>query len=154
MKNKIISSNEPTISIGTASKLLGLSTSTLRMYENEGLMVIYKTPKNRRLYSPKDLEWAEQIQRLIKKEKMNIAGIKHLLALIPCWKIKRCSEEPKSKCKAYFSSDLPCWVIKTAKNPNQKRRCRNCEIYLNAQICDNLKLLLKQYPLKETPQIH
>lgn len=148
MKNKILSSFEPTISIGTASKLLGLSTSTLRMYENEGLMVIYKTPKNRRLYSQKDLEWAKRIKELIKKEKMNIAGIKHLISLIPCWEIKNCPDEPKNKCKAYFRSDLPCWIVKASKNSNQKRKCRNCEVYLNAEQCDNLKQLIKQHLLK------
>ncbi len=39
MENKSLNKNEPIYPIGVASKLLGISVHTLRMYEKEGLII-------------------------------------------------------------------------------------------------------------------
>ena len=39
-------SNKPVYTISTAARLLGISIPTLRMYENEGLIIPFKNPAN------------------------------------------------------------------------------------------------------------
>jgi len=34
----------------------------------------------------------------MKKDGLNIAGIRTLLALVPCWAIRPCSDEEREKC--------------------------------------------------------
>lgn len=51
-------------SIGEFSRLTGLGIHTLRYYEQEGLVMPERNPRNRRRYSDKDLAWIEFIKRL------------------------------------------------------------------------------------------
>lgn len=39
---------------------------------------------------------------------LNIAGIKAMYSLIPCWSIHPCSAETREKCEAYYSDTVPC----------------------------------------------
>nr|WP_240895075.1 MerR family transcriptional regulator [Kineococcus siccus] len=54
------------MSIAEAAARLGLSTSALRYYETEGLMLeaVARTTAGRRRYAPDDLRWIETVQRL------------------------------------------------------------------------------------------
>lgn len=76
--------NEPLLGIGIAAKKLGVSPELLRLYEREGLLFIHKTNSDHRLYSERDLEWIQCFREQITENKMNIAGIRLLLALMPC----------------------------------------------------------------------
>lgn len=49
-------SSEPIYTIGVASDKLGISVHSLRQYENEGLILTYKTKTGRRLFSDVELE--------------------------------------------------------------------------------------------------
>ena len=49
-------SNEPVYTIGVAAMKLGISVHSLRQYENEGLIIPFKTATGRRLYSDLELE--------------------------------------------------------------------------------------------------
>ena len=63
-----IDDTEPVFSIGIVAKKLGVSVSTVRMYEKEGLIIPYRTETGRRLYSFFDLKRISFIIELIKKE--------------------------------------------------------------------------------------
>lgn len=67
-------------SIGSFSKLVGLSIDTLRYYEKENLIICRRDANNRRVYDDKDVEWIEFIKRL-KLTKMPIKDIKSYAAL-------------------------------------------------------------------------
>ena len=134
---------EPVYAIGIAAKKMGVSPETLRLYEREGLLITHKTKTGRRLYSQKDLEWIACIRRQIKDHKLNLAGIRRLLALIPCWEIKQCSREEKESCPAYMSSDQVCWNIKETGARCVMDDCRICNVYLTALKVGHLKELLK-----------
>lgn len=50
--------------IGEVSRATGLSTSTLRYYEREGLITVARDYAGRRLYDPQDVSWIRFLQRL------------------------------------------------------------------------------------------
>ena len=102
----ILNPTDPILGIGIAAKKLGVSPQLLKKYEREGLIITQKTESGHRLYSEKDLEWIYFLHRQIIDNKMKIAGLRLLLALIPCWAIKsKCSKtgEFSSDCKSQQS---------------------------------------------------
>ncbi len=134
--------NEPIYTIGIAAKRLGISVSTLRMYEREGLLIPYKTDTKRRVYSQQDIEWINKIKKMIKISGLNIEGIRRLLALIPCWEVTSCPEEKRNNCKAYQEEIKPCWM--TMEDGCEKlASCRDCEVYVEAWRCEKLKQMFR-----------
>jgi len=133
-------SNEPLLGIGIAAKKLGVSPELLRLYEREGLVITHKTESGYRLYSERDLEWIDCFRVQITENKMNIAGIRMLLALMPCWNLKsKCSKSDCSKCKAYKNSNVVCWTLSDQSSKVcQESTCRECEVYINACQADKL----------------
>ncbi len=133
-------SYEPLLGIGLAAKKLGVSPELLRLYEREGLVITHKTKSGHRLYSERDLEWIECFRTQITKNRMNIAGIRMLLALMPCWDIKSHSSKADCKnCKAYKNSNVVCWTLTNQESKICKEAsCRKCEVYNNACQTDKL----------------
>lgn len=116
--------------IGIVAELLEIHPRTLRIYEQEGLI----RPARRggkRFYSNNDLQWLKCLRKLLSDEGLNIAGIKKLLTLAPCWKIRGCEEEKRKDCPAILNFPVPCWdlVPRTCKESGQA--CSDCEVYLN-----------------------
>jgi MerR family transcriptional regulator/heat shock protein HspR len=134
---------DPLFPIGIVAKKFNISVHTLRLYESEGLILPYKTETNRRLYSQSDINRIACIRDLIEKKGLNIAGIKSLLAMIPCWQLKPCSEEDRKNCDAYTSQSLPCWIVKTKGDICQQDECRECKVYQSLSGCNNFKEYLK-----------
>ena len=93
----VINPTDPILSIGIAANKLGVSTQLLKKYEREGLIITYKSRSGQRLYSERDLEWLDFLYRQTTENNMKIAGLRLLLALIPCWNIK--SKGSPSDCK-------------------------------------------------------
>lgn len=90
---------EGVYTIGVATKLLGVHHRTLRIYEEEGLILPQRDPKNnRRLYSDQDLVWIRCIRQLIHQGGLTVKAIRRLLDLVPCWEIKHCPEEQWRRC--------------------------------------------------------
>ncbi len=81
--------------------IINIAVPTLRMYEKAGLIIPFRNETDRRLYSIADLKRVSFIKRLIKAEGLNLAGIRRLMALLPCWELKPCSPELKEQCPAY-----------------------------------------------------
>jgi len=126
-------SSEPIYSIGLASRKLGVSPETLRYYEKEGLLIAYRTDTGRRLYSHSDLEWIKCFRNQMIHNKLNVAGVRLLLALMPCWDIKPCSQEERKDCAAYLNSEVVCWMIKSpASQACKQDECRDCKVYKSA----------------------
>ncbi|HSF14222.1 MAG TPA: MerR family transcriptional regulator [Vicinamibacteria bacterium] len=67
------------LTIGQTARLLGLSPSTLRLWENVGLVRPARTDGRYRLYGTKALERLKRIQYLRTAKHLNIAAIRHLL---------------------------------------------------------------------------
>ncbi len=130
---------EPVFTIGLAAKKIGVSPETLRLYEREGLLLPHKTDTGRRLYSHTDLEWIACIRRQITIHKLNIAGIRRLLALIPCWELKPCSKEERKDCPAFESNYNVCWQLDVTSAKCAEDDCRICNVYQTAGKVGHLK---------------
>lgn len=134
----------PLFTISTAAELLGISVPTLRMYEREGLIVPFKKDTNQRRYSRADIERVECVRRAINEDKISIEGIKRMLALIPCWKIIKCSKKEKDKCDAYTKMDKPCWAYKMENNVCASLDCTGCQVYNTFVNCLSIKEYIKK----------
>lgn len=147
--------NKLELRIGEAARRLDVAVETIRMYEREGLLLVHKTESGQRLFSASDVHWISCIRRLITERGLNLEGIRRMLALLPCWELKPCSESDRSKCPAYLNAMKPCWMIKAQLTSNcQTFDCRACKVYESAQHCDNLKELLRKVQNVSEPEPH
>ncbi len=131
--------NRPLYTIGIASELLGVHPRTLRIYEQRGLI----KPARRggqRFFSNADLQRVRCVRELIHSEGLNIEGIARLLALVPCWDIKGCSEEERVACNAHLTRPTPCWDAKARVciNGDAQMTCQDCSVYLRGPKCESV----------------
>ena len=68
--------------IGKAALAAGVSTRTLRYYEELGLVTPHRTTTNRRRYSQRDIRRLQVIQHLTRERGVNLAGVRHILSLL------------------------------------------------------------------------
>jgi MerR family transcriptional regulator/heat shock protein HspR len=112
--------------IGIVAELIGIHPRTLRVYEQEGLIKPARRG-GKRFYSNNDLQWLKCLRKLLTEDGLNIAGVKKLLTLAPCWTIRNCSEEERKRCPALLDIPQPCWEIRD--RCNVKASCSDCEVY-------------------------
>lgn len=126
---------EPIISIGTAARMVGLSVSALRKYEREGLLIYHRSDSGQRLLSRADLKRIQMIQHFINDVGLNMEGIRRLLALLPCWKLKPCDETERGRCPANLDPVLPCWLVEDTLCERSQENCRRCNVYRFGAYC-------------------
>lgn len=141
--------NTPFYSIGSAARMLNVSVQTLRMYENEGLIVPLRTTGGHRFYSNADIERLECIRKAINEEKISINGMKSIYAMIPCWDIIQCSEKERGICPAYKGHSGGCWTYKHTITVCAGRECRLCEVYKLSSNCGQIKESIARISTRE-----
>ena len=129
----------PLYSIGSAARMLNVSVQTLRLYENEGLIVPRRTIGGHRFYSDADIERLECIRKAINEEKISINGMKRIHAMIPCWDIIKCSEQERAGCTAYKGHSGGCWTYNHTITICAGKDCRLCEVYKLSSNCERIK---------------
>ncbi|MGD2068354.1 MAG: MerR family transcriptional regulator [Gemmatimonadota bacterium] len=127
--------DEPVISIGVFAERVGLSTSAIRRYETEGLLLAHRTPSGHRLYSQQDFRRVEVIQHLIRDLGLNFEGIRRMEAMLPCWRLLDCDPGTRQACPAYRDTTRPCWTNKPVQCREEERVCRNCVAYRLGSLC-------------------
>lgn len=144
--------DDPLISIGVLAQQVGLSVSAVRKYENEGLIIAHRTPSGHRLFSHEDIDRVRNIQHLIQDLGLNIAGIRRMQALLPCWDLLPCTTEMRKNCPAYKDNTRPCWTIKGLDCAPQGNECRVCAVYRFGSLCtqDIKQLLHDQDDVEDT----
>ncbi len=136
------------IKIGAVAKHFNISVDLLRLYEREGLVIPIKSPKGTRYFTERDYPWIETVLRLVREARLNFAGIRHLLALLPCWEIRHCGFDKKQNCPVTKDSTAPCWANRSCCMANVD--CYECSVYRAAPSCENLKALLATGPGLQT----
>jgi len=121
---------------------LGLSVETLRLYEREGLFVPYKLASGHRRFTDEDIEWIGCIQEQIHEHKLNFAGIRYLLSMLPCHELKPCCLEDHETCPAGTKSCRPCWNFESTPCRLDNSECRTCVVYQQVFTTENLKRIL------------
>jgi len=135
--------SEPVYTIGIASRLTNTSVHTLRMYEERGLIIPFKTETNRRVYSRSDVGRINCIRRHLDEEGLNIAGIKAVWSLVPCWLIRPCSQKDQEACNAFVNTTNPCWEVEEKGPECIDADCRTCKVYLLGANCSDMKSMYK-----------
>ena len=130
------------LSIGEAAAVLGVSVPTLRLYEREGLLLPLRRPSGHRLFTEADLERVRCIRDTIRRDKVSIAGMRRMLALIPCWSVKRCPAEERDACPAFTGADRPCWSLPGKPAACAEEECRACSVYAEHADCHRIKRLI------------
>lgn len=157
-----------TVKIGAVARQFGISVDLLRLYEREGLLIPLKSQRGTRYFTENDFAWIGTILRLVREARLNFAGIRRLLALLPCWEIRQCGHERRAGCPIVQDASRPCWANRTCcaahaagakgravaesatKEPpsvlpvagNGTQDCYFCGVYRSAPACENLKALL------------
>jgi MerR family transcriptional regulator, heat shock protein HspR len=129
MENKSVVSTTPVYTLSTTSTLSGIPVHSIRQYIDKGLIIPFKKESNRNLFSQVDILRLKYIQKLLNEDGLNIAGIRTLLAIIPCWAIRQCSEAERDKCQAFLSAACPCWEASEKGILCKNTNCRECEVY-------------------------
>lgn len=140
------------IKIGAAARHFGISVDLLRLYEREGLLIPMKSEKGTRYFSAGDLPWIGTILRLVREARLNFAGIRRLLALLPCWEIRGCPFPQRQQCPIITEASSPCWANRACACAGSSKECYNCPVYRSAPSCENLKALLT-VPIGSTPYV-
>ncbi len=90
MSNKKNQTNadDPVLSIGKVATILNVHQRTLRIYDEQKLLVARRSKQNRRLYSLNDIQKGKLIQFLTRNLAINLAGVRIVLRLVEMEKIK------------------------------------------------------------------
>lgn len=81
-ENATLDPEKPMFPISVVAEILKVHQRTLRIYDDENLLVPTRSPKNRRLYSLNDIERGKFIQYLTRELGINLAGIKIISYLL------------------------------------------------------------------------
>jgi len=143
MEDNSIESTTPVYTLSTASTLSGIPVHSIRQYIDKGLIIPFRKDSNRNLFSQVDILRLKYVHKLLVEDGLNIAGIRSLFALIPCWAIRKCSFYEREKCQAFQSDTYPCWVASDKGMLCKNKDCRECEVYRIVENYPDVKSYLK-----------
>ena len=143
MDNNSIASTAPVYTLSITSDLSGIPVHSIRQYIDKGLIIPFKKESKHNLFSQVDILRLKYIHRLLDKDGLNIVGIRTILALIPCWTIRKCSAEERKNCQAFHSDTSPCWEASEKGTPCKNTNCRECEVYRIVENYPDVKSFFK-----------
>ena len=143
MDHTSIKSTSPVYTLSTTSALSGIPVHSIRQYMDKGLIIPFKKESSRNLFSQIDILRLIYIHKLLDEDGLNIAGIRKLLALIPCWAIRQCSDEERKDCQYFHSDAYPCWEASEKGTLCKNTNCRECEVYRIVEDYPDVKSFLK-----------
>lgn len=136
--------DKPILTLGVASDLSGIQSHSIQQYVNNSLIIPYKLDSRRHLFSQSDISRLENIISLLHEKGLNFAGIRSLLAMIPCWAVLGCPNEVKENCGAYLNDLVPCWEASGKKIACKNENCRQCDVYKCLNNSTDLKSVLRK----------
>ena len=101
-------SGSPVYTLSVASQLSNIPAHSIRQYIDKGLLIQFKLDSKRHLFSKDDIRRLQHIQLLIHQKGFNMAGIRAMMAMLPCWAIRNCSESDRKSCNAHVEDSYPC----------------------------------------------
>jgi MerR family transcriptional regulator/heat shock protein HspR len=87
MSKQTVDPGQALMPISIVADVLKVHARTLRIYDDEGILVPKRSPKNRRLYSFNDIERGKFIQYLTRELGVNLAGVKIIFYLLTQQKV-------------------------------------------------------------------
>jgi len=144
MSESTIQNTEPLYTLSVASRLSDTPQHSIRQYVHVGLLIPYKTKTNRHLFSNADISRLIWLRKYLGEKNLNFAGIKALLSLIPCWRIKGCDPKMRKDCEAYNTNELPCWEASNKGKECKNTDCRVCKVYQISESNLDIKTFLTE----------
>jgi MerR family transcriptional regulator/heat shock protein HspR len=141
-KGSSLKKNSAVFTLGVTSELSGIPTSSIRQYIDRGLIIPFKKETGRHLFSLEDINRLKYIHKQLNETGLNIAGIKALLALIPCWAIHECSINDRQICEGFHSVTVPCWEASEKGRECKNNDCRECDVYRIFEDYQDIKSLI------------
>lgn len=142
-KNSEPDKTSPVYTLGIASQLSNIPAHSIRQYIDKGLLIPFKLDSKRHLFSKNDINRLNHIHQLIHERGLNFAGIRALMAMIPCWAIRECSEGERHSCNAYSGNYYPCWEASEKGTMCKNENCRECDVYISFNEDVNLKSVIR-----------
>jgi len=143
MSSKTISNTTPVYTLGIASELTGIPVHSIRQYVDKGLIIPFKKESGRNLFSNVDILRLKDINKLLNEDGLNIAGIRAIFAMIPCWAVRDCSDSDRKTCQAYCNDEFPCWDASDKGLLCRNIDCRECDVYRIIENYPGVKSFLK-----------
>jgi MerR family transcriptional regulator, heat shock protein HspR len=143
MENNTVASITPVYTLSTTAELSGIPVHSIRQYIDKGLLIPFKKKSSRNLFSQVDILRLKYIHKLLNEGGLNIAGIRALLALVPCWAIRQCIDEEREHCQAFLSDAYPCWEASEKGLLCRNTNCRECEVYRIVENYSDIKSFMK-----------
>src|SRR4030042_6799995 len=143
MENNTVTSTTPVYTLSTTAELSGIPLHSIRQYIDRGLIIPYKKKSSRNLFSQVDILRLKYIHKLLNEGGLNIAGIRTLLSLIPCWAISKCTDEERKNCQAFYSDAYPCWEASEKGARCKNTNCRECKVYRIVEDYPDVKSFIK-----------
>jgi MerR family transcriptional regulator/heat shock protein HspR len=143
METSLVESTTTVYTLSTTYSLSGIPVHSIRQYIDKGLIIPFKKESSRNLFSQVYILRLNFIHKLLDEDGLNIAGIRTLLALIPCWAIRDCSAGERETCQAYHSDANPCWEASEKGTLCKNINCRECDIYRIVENYHDVKSFLK-----------
>ena len=134
--------NRPVYTLAVASQLSEIPAHSIRQYIDMGLLIPFKLESKRHLFSQTDVKRLKIIQELIHERGLNFAGLRMMMAMVPCWAVRKCSESDQQSCSAYAENYLPCWMASQKGRKCKNVDCRNCEVYHSMDLDAGVKSVL------------
>ncbi|UCG28194.1 MAG: MerR family transcriptional regulator [Bacteroidales bacterium] len=141
----LVKKTSPVYTLSIASGLSKIPIPSIRQYIDKGLIIPFKKDSKRHLFSDIDIIRLKYIRQQLEDQGLNIAGIKSLLALLPCWAIRSCSVSDREKCQAYKSITNPCWEASEKGLKCRNTNCRECSVYCILEENMDLKSLIRSF---------
>ncbi|TFH25617.1 MAG: MerR family transcriptional regulator [Bacteroidia bacterium] len=137
-----LENNRPVYTLGVASQLADIPSHSIRQYIDMGLIIPFKLESKRHLFSQNDINRLKLIQGLIHDKGLNFAGVRTMMAMVPCWALRKCSERDKLSCNAYAENFQPCWMASQKGSLCKNMDCRECEVYHALDLDAGIKSVL------------
>jgi MerR family transcriptional regulator/heat shock protein HspR len=144
MKNISVKSTTPVYTLSTTADLSGIPIHSIRQYIDKGLIIPFKKASCRNLFSRVDIMRLNYVHKLLNEDGLNIAGIRSIFSLIPCWAIRKCSVDERENCQAFHSSAFPCWEASQKGISCRNSDCRECNVYRVVENYPDVKSFLKK----------
>ncbi|TAL58872.1 MAG: MerR family transcriptional regulator, partial [Bacteroidetes bacterium] len=138
-----VSTTTPVYTLSITAELSGIPVHSIRQYIDKGLIIPLTKETGRHLFSQVDILRLKYIHKLLNEDGLNIAGIRALFALIPCWAIRSCSMKERKNCQAFKTDAYPCWEASEKGIKCKNTDCRECEVYRIVENYPNIKSFLK-----------
>jgi MerR family transcriptional regulator, heat shock protein HspR len=133
------------VKIGAVAQRFQISPDLLRLYEREGLLIPVKSLRGTRYFTEQDYRWIATLQRLVRDAHMTFAAIRHLLAMTPCWQVRRCGFANRQDCPHDAAPTRPCWMSRACCKARASD-CYTCPVYRSAPESEPLQALLLPEP--------